>query len=82
MVGSWVQHIPACCIQDLAGGSPGRSASREVLMTEAAETKNADLRDLLPYGFAVHHAGALAFCGRRRRAAFFCGQHMAHALEC
>ncbi|XP_065175302.1 U5 small nuclear ribonucleoprotein 200 kDa helicase-like [Sycon ciliatum] len=33
------------------------SASTEVLRTEAEEVKNADLKDLLPYGFAVHHAG-------------------------
>jgi pre-mRNA-splicing helicase BRR2 len=33
------------------------AASREILATEAAGTKNADLQDLLPYGFAVHHAG-------------------------
>ncbi len=33
------------------------SASREVLQTEAESCKNTDLRDLLPYGFAIHHAG-------------------------
>ncbi|KAL6751574.1 RNA helicase, activating signal cointegrator 1 [Haematococcus lacustris] len=33
------------------------SASREILTTEAEACKNADLRDLLPYGFAIHHAG-------------------------
>lgn len=33
------------------------SASREILQTEAASVKDADLRDLLPYGFAIHHAG-------------------------
>jgi len=33
------------------------SASREILQTEAEGVKNADLKDLLPYGFAVHHAG-------------------------
>lgn len=33
------------------------SASREILSTEADSVKDADLRDLLPYGFAVHHAG-------------------------
>ncbi|KAL2915246.1 Pre-mRNA-splicing helicase BRR2 [Polyrhizophydium stewartii] len=33
------------------------SSSREILQTEAESTKNDDLRDLLPYGFAVHHAG-------------------------
>ena len=33
------------------------SASREVLRAEAETTKNSDLRDLLPYGIAIHHAG-------------------------
>ena len=33
------------------------SASREILQTEAESVKSADLRDLLPYGFGIHHAG-------------------------
>jgi pre-mRNA-splicing helicase BRR2 len=33
------------------------SASSEILRTEAANVKNTDLRDILPFGFAVHHAG-------------------------
>ena len=33
------------------------SASREILITEAEQCRSADLRDLLPYGFAIHHAG-------------------------
>ncbi|XP_050545887.1 putative U5 small nuclear ribonucleoprotein 200 kDa helicase [Daktulosphaira vitifoliae] len=33
------------------------SASMEVLRTEAEQVKNSELRDLLPYGFAIHHAG-------------------------
>jgi len=33
------------------------SASREILQTEAEATKNRELADLLPYGFAIHHAG-------------------------
>jgi pre-mRNA-splicing helicase BRR2 len=33
------------------------SASREVLQEEAGGVKNAELRELLPHGFAVHHAG-------------------------
>eukprot|EP00047_Mylnosiga_fluctuans_P022270 m.116969 g.116969 ORF g.116969 m.116969 type:complete len:2124 (+) comp9197_c0_seq4:160-6531(+) len=34
------------------------SASAEVLRTAAAEeAKNSDLKELLPYGFAIHHAG-------------------------
>lgn len=32
-------------------------ATREILMQEAEGAKNADLKDLLPYGFAIHHAG-------------------------
>jgi len=35
-----------------------RQASREILQSEAEEsTKNKELQDLLPYGFAIHHAG-------------------------
>ena len=33
------------------------SASTEVLRTEADQAKNLELKDLLPYGFAIHHAG-------------------------
>lgn len=33
------------------------SASREILQTEAEGVKTADLRDLLPFGFGIHHAG-------------------------
>ena len=33
------------------------SASREVLRAEAETTKDTSLRDLLPYGIAIHHAG-------------------------
>ncbi|XP_037076641.1 LOW QUALITY PROTEIN: putative U5 small nuclear ribonucleoprotein 200 kDa helicase, partial [Pollicipes pollicipes] len=33
------------------------SASTEVLRTEAEQVKNIELKDLLPYGFAIHHAG-------------------------
>ena len=32
-------------------------ASREILATEAEGVANADLRDILPQGFAIHHAG-------------------------
>ena len=32
-------------------------ASMEVLRKEAEEVKNLELRDLLPYGFGIHHAG-------------------------
>eukprot|EP01038_Epipyxis_sp_PR26KG_P008839 gene8839-11930_t len=33
------------------------SASLEILKVESESAKNADLKDLLPYGFAIHHAG-------------------------
>lgn len=33
------------------------SAVREILTEEANNVKDANLRDLLPFGFAVHHAG-------------------------
>ena len=34
------------------------SASREILVTEAeASVKDEALKELLPYGFAIHHAG-------------------------
>eukprot|EP00118_Oscarella_pearsei_P003355 m.13994 g.13994 ORF g.13994 m.13994 type:complete len:2136 (+) comp25397_c0_seq1:78-6485(+) len=33
------------------------SASTEVLKSEAEQTKNTELKDLLPFGFAIHHAG-------------------------
>ncbi|WVZ78242.1 hypothetical protein U9M48_025985 [Paspalum notatum var. saurae] len=33
------------------------SASQEILGTHADLVKNNDLKDLLPYGFAIHHAG-------------------------
>lgn len=29
----------------------------EVLRSEAEQVKNTELKDLLPYGFAIHHAG-------------------------
>jgi pre-mRNA-splicing helicase BRR2 len=32
-------------------------SSREILQTEAENVKSAELQDLLPYGFAMHHAG-------------------------
>ena len=33
------------------------SGSREVLQTECEVVKNADLKEVLPYGFGIHHAG-------------------------
>ncbi|PWN50035.1 Sec63-domain-containing protein [Violaceomyces palustris] len=36
---------------------PQSSASREVLQTELENVKDANLRDVMPYGFGIHHAG-------------------------
>eukprot|EP01116_Phalansterium_solitarium_P019909 TRINITY_DN5728_c0_g1_i2.p1 TRINITY_DN5728_c0_g1~~TRINITY_DN5728_c0_g1_i2.p1 ORF type:complete len:2045 (+),score=776.70 TRINITY_DN5728_c0_g1_i2:174-6308(+) len=33
------------------------ASSREILQAEAETAKNADLKELLPYGFGIHHAG-------------------------
>ncbi|KAK5124119.1 hypothetical protein LTR85_001822 [Meristemomyces frigidus] len=33
------------------------AASREILRDEAEQVANADLKDVLPYGFGIHHAG-------------------------
>ncbi|KAF2716323.1 Sec63-domain-containing protein [Polychaeton citri CBS 116435] len=33
------------------------AASREILREEAESVSNADLKDVLPYGFGIHHAG-------------------------
>ncbi|KAF2397611.1 putative pre-mRNA splicing helicase [Trichodelitschia bisporula] len=33
------------------------AASREILREEADAINNADLKDLMPYGFGIHHAG-------------------------
>ena len=33
------------------------SATREILQTEVEDAKDAHLKDLLPFGFAIHHAG-------------------------
>lgn len=35
------------------------SASKELLQDEAESCKDAALKDLLPFGFATHHAGML-----------------------
>lgn len=32
-------------------------ATQEILREESASVKNADLKDVLPFGFAIHHAG-------------------------
>lgn len=36
---------------------PENSASREILQTEANSIASLDLKEILPYGFAIHHAG-------------------------
>lgn len=33
------------------------SATREILRSESETVENADLKDVLPYGFGIHHAG-------------------------
>lgn len=33
------------------------SATQEILREEAGSAKNADLKEVLPYGFGIHHAG-------------------------
>jgi pre-mRNA-splicing helicase BRR2 len=33
------------------------SASQEILGSQAELVKSSDLKDLMPYGFAIHHAG-------------------------
>ncbi|KAF1745294.1 hypothetical protein MXB_125 [Myxobolus squamalis] len=33
------------------------SASGEILKSEADQTRNSELKDLLPFGFGIHHAG-------------------------
>lgn len=33
------------------------AASREILREESESAQNADLKDLMPYGFGIHHAG-------------------------
>ena len=33
------------------------SATQEILREESSAAKNPDLKDVLPYGFAIHHAG-------------------------
>ena len=35
----------------------GNPAAKEILAEEAKSAQSPDLRELLPYGFAIHHAG-------------------------
>jgi pre-mRNA-splicing helicase BRR2 len=41
---------PSLCAQD-------SSASKVILQEEADSSKDAALKELLPFGFAIHHAG-------------------------
>lgn len=43
--------------KETIGGLVKSSASLEILKKEADEVKNLELKDILPYGFAIHHAG-------------------------
>jgi len=44
--------------KDMIGKFLGEdSASREILESEVEHVKTQDVKDLLPYGFAIHHAG-------------------------
>jgi pre-mRNA-splicing helicase BRR2 len=51
------------------------SASQEILCDHAELVKNSDLKDLLPYGFAIHHAG-LARADRELVETLFANKHI------
>lgn len=57
--GKTARAIRDMCLEKDTLGSFLRegSASMEVLRSEADQVKNSELKDLLPYGFAIHHAG-------------------------
>lgn len=57
--GKTARAIRDMCLEKDTLGSFLRegSASMEVLRSEADQVKNTELKDLLPYGFAIHHAG-------------------------
>lgn len=57
--GKTARAIRDICLEKDTLGSFLRegSASMEVLRSEAEQVKNTELKDLLPYGFAIHHAG-------------------------
>lgn len=46
-----------CLEKDTIGTFYKSQASIEILKNEAEQVKNLELKDLLPYGFAIHHAG-------------------------
>lgn len=51
------------------------AASREILQDQTGIVKSNDLKDLLPYGFAIHHAG-LARADREIVEELFAGGHI------
>ncbi len=56
--GKTARAIRDMCLEKETIGSLVKSAaSLEVLRNEAEQVKNLELKDLLPYGFAIHHAG-------------------------
>lgn len=57
--GKTARAIRTMCLEKDTLGSFLRegSASMEVLRSEAEQVKNNELKELLPYGFAIHHAG-------------------------
>ena len=56
--GKTARTIRDMCIEkDTIGAFYKGTGSSEVLKKEADEVKNLELKDLLPYGFAIHHAG-------------------------
>ncbi|XP_059610853.1 U5 small nuclear ribonucleoprotein 200 kDa helicase [Phlebotomus argentipes] len=57
--GKTARAIRDMCLEKDTLGSFLRegSASMEVLRSEAEQVKNSELKELLPYGFAIHHAG-------------------------
>ncbi|XPS93184.1 RNA helicase [Ascochyta lentis] len=53
------KHIRDKALEEETIGKILRSdaASREILREESESVQNADLKDLMPYGFGIHHAG-------------------------
>jgi len=51
------------------------AASREILTAESEATNDAALKDILPYGFGVHHAG-MRRADRTQVEAMFAGGHI------
>ncbi|CAF0874013.1 unnamed protein product, partial [Didymodactylos carnosus] len=57
--GKTARAIRDACLEKNTIGvfSKGDSASMKILRMEAEKTKNLELKDLLPYSIAIHHAG-------------------------